>query len=104
MRGSSWTSACLAYNAAGAGIDIDRRAAPIGSNDLETIDPFVGKAEEVDGDDIAGIPRFDNAQDVVKRMDLAVFIKLARAVLISVAVGTDGKWHRRRKSGKAADH
>jgi len=76
---------------------------PIGRNNLETIDPFVADAEKVDGDDIAGITCFNNTQDVVKRMDLAMFIELARAIMIPV-IRADGEWHHRRQRGNAAHH
>jgi hypothetical protein len=75
----------------------------IGRNNLETIDPFVADAEKVDGDDIAGITCFNGAQDVVKRIDFAMFIELARAIMIPV-IRADGEWHHRRQRGNAAHH
>ena len=48
---------------------------------MNTIDPFVAKAEEVDGDDVTKIPRFDNAQDIAERSLSADGGRLARASL-----------------------
>ena len=103
LRGSSWTSVSAAHDAPPASVDIDRRAASIRSNDLNTIDPFVAEAEEVDGDDVTRIPRFDNAQDVAERKDFAMFIELARVIVIPVAIRAGGQGHRQRKGGNPAN-
>jgi hypothetical protein len=87
----------------GACVDFDSLAPAVGTDDLEPVDPPVGPADQVHGDDVAGSLGADYIQYGRKALDLAALVQIQGAIMVVVpiVIGTRSQRRSQDKSGKA---